>query len=203
MLVFDGCMVQLRGTPQAVAKLLDALDLEFVELQAPFECEKEVLAKFPAYQKKGYVTLMTLKSDKETLAVTDKVERLNENDFFAVAQLMKDCYPEIWDDMTAESVKRLTSAEGTMLFGIKQAGKLVAFGSTMATPTISHIIWLATHKQWRRRGYASSILSTMVQQNRSKADKTIIYVMEDNPTAKQLYSKAGFVAYKTYFFLKT
>jgi ribosomal protein S18 acetylase RimI-like enzyme len=203
MLVYDGYMVQLRGNPVAVGALLTGLDLEHLELNAPIDCENEVLSKFPVYSKKETLTLMVLDKGKENLPVTTKVERLGEADFGDVAALMRDSYPAIWSDMTAENVKHLTSPEGTVLFGVKREGKLVAFGSTILSPKIGHVMWLATDKQWRNRGFATSILSTLIQENLNKADKTIIYVMDDNPAAKQLYSKMGFAPYKTYLFLKT
>lgn len=46
MLVYDSYIVQLRGNRLAVKALLDNLNLDRVELQAPMECEDLVLAKY-------------------------------------------------------------------------------------------------------------------------------------------------------------
>jgi hypothetical protein len=46
MLVCADYIVQLRGTRKAVKLLLDSVDLEKVELQAPLDCEDIVLRKY-------------------------------------------------------------------------------------------------------------------------------------------------------------
>lgn len=93
--------------------------------------------------------------------------------------------------------------EGALFLGIKQESKLVSFGYAMVTPTVSHVIWIATHRKWRNKRYATSIVSELVKECLNKASTAIIYVMDDNMTAKSVYSKVGFKPYKSYLYVKT
>ena len=72
MLIYDGSIVHLRGGPEAVRLLLGNLKLDAVELQAPIDCEKEVLKKFPNYRQKATMILMSLEKGDENVSVSAK-----------------------------------------------------------------------------------------------------------------------------------
>jgi GNAT superfamily N-acetyltransferase len=203
MLVYDDCIVQLRGNPESAGLLLGALSLGNFELQAPVEWEQKVLETFPSCLLKSCMTLMTVERGKETLAITVQPERLHVQDAYDIAQLMRESYPEMWSGVTGEGVRNMFSSESTVWFGIKREGKLEAFGSANLTRNVGHVMWLATSKQERNQGYGTSIVSALTKECLRRADKALIYVLDDNESAKSVYLKVGFKPYKRYLFIKT
>lgn len=203
MLIYDGNIVQLRGEPGAVGFMLENLKLEAIEVQVPISCEKLVTERFSAFKLKALITLMHLEQGEEHLSFSVKPERLSVEDAVDVALLMKESYPEMWSEITADYVRQQFMAEGTFWLGIREGGKLVSFGYAMLTLKVSHLTWMATSKQWRNKGYATSILSALVKECLNNASTSIIYVMDDNLAAKSVYSGVGFKPYKSYIFLRT
>jgi GNAT superfamily N-acetyltransferase len=203
MLVYNDSMVQLRGSPEAVGFLLSGLRLENVEVEVPADCLDMVLAKFPVHKALENMNIMRLEKGKENLKIAITPERLQAENSEEVAQLMRESYPLMWSEMTAENVKVLTSPKETVLFGIHVEGKLVAFGSAMLTPNVGLVCWLATSERYRCRGYCSSILSALVREGLKEADFMAIHVLDGNSDAWQIYEKVGFKPYRSYVLLKT
>ncbi len=204
MLVYNDHNVQLRGCPDAVGFLLSSLSLASAEVEAPLDCEEMVLAKYPVYRHKEKMTMMTLERGKESLDVTVKPERLTAENAEEIAELMRESYPLMWSDMTAETVKTLISPKDIVILGIRgQDGKLVAFGTAMLTGDVALVCWLATREKYRNRGYCTSILSTLVKEGLKIADRMAIHVLDENANANRIYKKVGFAPYKMYFLLAT
>jgi len=203
MLIYNEYNVQLRGSPETVGFLPSSLNLASAEVEAPTDCEEMVLAKFPIYKHKEDMTMMTLERGKENLNVTLQPERLTAENAEEIAELMRASYPLMWSDMTAEKVKILTGPKETFMLGIRDEGKLVAFGVEILTPNVGLVTWLATLDQYRNKGYCTSILSTLVKEGLKNADKLAIHVLDENANANWIYKKIGFKPYKTYFLLVT
>lgn len=203
MLIYDDRMVQLRGSPETVGFMLGSLSLEHIELETPFDCQEMALSKYPVYKHKESMMLMALERGKENLNVTVQPEHLTAENAEELSSLMRESYPLMWSDMTAENVKKLTSPKETVMLGIRQDGKLVAFGAAILTPNVGLVTWLATREQYRNRGYCTSILSTLVKEGLKEADKMAIHVLDENADANRIYKKVGFEPYKMYFLLDT
>jgi ribosomal protein S18 acetylase RimI-like enzyme len=201
MLIYNDYNVQLRGSPETVGFMLSKLNLEHIELETPFDCQEMALSKYPLYKHKESMTLMALERGKENLNVTVQPDWLTAENAEEIAALMRESYPLMWSDMTAENVKTLTSPKETVMLGIRQDGKLVAFGVAFLTPNVGLITWLATRERYRNRGYCTSILSTLVKEGLKIADKMAIHVLDENATANRIYERIGFEPYKTYFLL--
>jgi predicted GNAT family acetyltransferase len=203
LLIYAGKIVQLRGTPEAAEFLLDKVQLEQVELQAPLCCEPQVLQRFPQFTQKMTVDLMCIQIGEENLHAGETPQRLNAGDARDIAALMRDSYPQMWSEITAEYVGQLFGSDMALWLGIRQAGKLASFGYAMLTPKVSHVMWIATDKNQRQRGYATAIVSALVQFCLKKAPKAMIYVDQTNVAAKAVYLKIGFRPYKRYLIVKT
>ncbi len=203
MLIYNDNMVQLRGSPNAVGFLLSSLNLENVDVQAPSDCEDVLLAKFPVYKTKENITLLRLEKGTENLKFIVEPERLAAENADELAQLMRESYPLMWNDMTAEKVKVLISPKETVMLGIRQEGRLVAFGSAMLTPNTSIVCWLGTSELHRKQGYCTSIISKLVQEGLKVADFMAIHVLDDNSIARRIYEAVGFRPYKSYVLLRT
>lgn len=199
MLVYLDRVAQLRGSPEAVGLLLSSLRLSEVDVQAPIDCEDMVLARFPVFKHKENMSALILKKGNEKGNFVEVPEMLSFEDAEEVAQLMRDSYPLMWSQMTADQVKRFCASEANVWYGIRREGKLVSFGSAILTEKMGLVTWLATVEKYRCRGYCTSILSTLVAEGLKKADSMMIYVMDDNAVANHVYSKVGFEKCRSYF----
>jgi predicted GNAT family acetyltransferase len=62
---------------------------------------------------------------------------------------------------------------------------------------------VATDEQYRNRGYATSIVSALVEEILKTDQTALIHVLRDNAPAARVCSKVGFKPYETYLSLKT
>lgn len=203
MVQYDGHIAQLRGAPAAVEFMLDNLSLEYTDVQVPQSCESLLFEKYPEAKLKANVTLMRLDKGQEHPAITTQPQKLSIQDAADIAELMHICYPKMWSDIPKEAVETILTYKEALWLGIKDGCKLAAFGYAMLTPKTSHVTWIGTAPEYERRGYATSIVSSLLQECLKIADTTIIYVMNDNPTANNVYSRVGFKPHKQYAFIKT
>jgi len=201
MVIFNGCIVQVRGSREAVRLLLHQLDVEEVAVQVPLGCEDIVVERFPVFKRKAAVALLSLEKGKEAVNVSVELLRLGVGCAGEIAELMHDAYPEFWSVITAEGIAEEFGE--ALWFGVRCEGKLVAFGKAVPTPPVSHVAWIATREGYRNRGYATSVLSALLRELFVSSSTAFIYVLSDNPVAMRLYSKVGFKPCKRYLYVKT
>ena len=201
MVVYNGCVVQVRGSREAVGLLLDQLDVEEVTVQAPLDCQDVVVGRFPVSEQKGTVVLLSLKRGEENLAVSVEPEQLSVGDAVEIAELMHEAYPEFWSVITAEGIEE--EFDEAFLVGVRCEGKLVAFGKAVSEPSAGHVAWIATHADYRNRGYATSVLSVLLREVLASSENAFIYVLSDNPAALHVYSGVGFKPYERYCYVRT
>ena len=199
MLVYRDQVVQLRGNREAVKLLLDNLSLEKVEMQAPLDCEDLVLSKYSPKLREEMM-LMYLKRGEENIRVNTVPVRLGVDDAEQVLGLMRRADPTWWGDLQMEFVQK--ALKEAICFGIKQDSKLVSLGITRLVEFGSNISAVATHEQYRNRGYATSIVSTLVREILKVSSTALIHVISDNAPAVRTYSKVGFKPYKTYLSIR-
>lgn len=198
-LIFADRIVQFRGSREAVEKLLERVDLEKVELQAPLECEHIVTRKYePSVRLE--IVLMKLNRGEEKLQIRHEPVRLGPQDAERVAEIMRSADPQWWSEVTAEDRKE--SLETTYYLGVRQDGKLVAFGNTRLVDFGSNIGVVATDVEYRNRGYATSVVSALVQEILKHSPVATIYVVNDNVPAVRVYSKVGYKPHKHYLLLR-
>lgn len=202
MVLYDGYISQLRGDKLAVKFMLGNLALQFTEVQVPLSCEDLLLEKYPSAKLKANVTLMRLDKGHEQLAIKVKPQKLAVNDAAGIVELMHVCYPKMWRDIPKEAAEAIFAYNEALWLGIKDNNKLVAFGYAMLTPKTCHVTWIGTNPKYERRGYATSIVSALVQECLAVSDTAIIYVLNDNSAANGVYSRVGFKPYKQYAFVK-
>jgi uncharacterized protein len=200
LLLYADYVVQFRGNREAVEKLIEYADLEKVELQAPPECEDIILQKYKPRVKQDLM-LMRLNRGEEHIQITEDPVRLGVEDAEAVAGLMRRCDPEWWGAVKEENLKK--SLETAFALGIKKDGRLASAGVTRFVDFVININMVATDEQYRNRGYATSIVSALVQKILERSSTAIIHVIADNTPAVRTYSKVGFKPYKTYLSIRT
>ena len=199
MLVYRDQVVQLRGNREAVKLLLDNLSLEKVEMQAPLDCEDLVLSKYSPKLREEMM-LMYLKRGEENIQISTAPMKLGTDDAEQVLELMRRADPTWWGDIQIEFVQK--ALKEALCFGIKQDNKLVSLGITRLVEFGSNISAVATHEQYRDRGYATSIVSTLVREILKVSSTALIHVISDNAPAVRTYSKVGFKPYKTYLSIR-
>jgi len=199
MLVYADAIVQLRGNREAVEKLLDSVSLEKVELQAPLGCEDIVTRKYSP-QIRYELVLMTLKKGEENIQVKSNPVRLKPEDAEEVAEIMRKADPEWWGDIAVEN--RRESLEKTYWLGMKRDGKIVSVGNTRFADFGSNIGVIATDERYRNMGYATSIVSALVQEILKRSPPALIHVLSDNAPAIRAYSKVGYKPYRHYLLIR-
>jgi hypothetical protein len=88
-------IVQLRGSREAAELLLDSIDFERVELQAPLDCEDIVLRKHRPWFKHVLV-LMRLKKGEESLQIKHEPVKLGVEDVNEAVDVLRRAGPEVW-----------------------------------------------------------------------------------------------------------
>jgi ribosomal protein S18 acetylase RimI-like enzyme len=199
LLIFADSIVQFRGSREAVQKLLEYADFEKVELQAPPDCEDIVCERFQPRIKQDMV-LMRLNQGEESIRITEKPVRLGVGDAEEVADLMRRCDPEWWGEVKAENLRK--SLETLFGFGIWKDGRLVSAGYTRFVDFASNINMVATDERYRSRGFATSIVSALVEEILKRCPVALIHVIADNAPAVRAYSKVGFKPFKTYLSIR-
>ena len=101
-------------------------------------------------------------------------------------------------ETTEERVAR--RIEERLWLGIKVNGRLVSVGGSTVEDLGSNIAPVVTHESYRDRGYATSVVSALVEQILQKSSLLLIHVESDNKPAMRVYTKVGFKPYKRYFF---
>jgi predicted GNAT family acetyltransferase len=200
LLVFADYNVQFRGSRKAVQKLLEYVNLEKVELQAPPDCEDIVCQKYKPRIRQN-MALMRLNRGEEHVRLTETPVMLNVEDAEEVAALMRRCDPEWWGETASEQLKQRW--QNVFWLGIKLEGKLVSVGNTRFVDFASNIGVVATDERYRSRGYATSIVSALVKEILKRSPIALIHVIADNAPAVRAYSKVGFKPYKTYLSIRS
>lgn len=196
MLVYKQSIAQLRGSVKAARALLAELNVEKVEIQTLEEHRTLIFDKFNV-KKTFKLMLMTLRRGEETLRVKYSIVKLSTADAEDIAALMRHGDPEWWGEVSAERI-----AEGMkdrVWLGVKVDGELISIGGARLDDWGSCINTVVTHETRRNRGYATSIVSALVEQILQKSSLTLIYVERDNTPAVRAYAKVGFQPYKKYF----
>lgn len=200
MLVYNQSIVQLRGSHEAVKALLEKLDLEKIELQALDQHKQCILEKYkPTWSHQ--MMLMALSKGEERFQKKHPVEPLEIFDGVRVAALMREADPEYWGDLTGQQIVDRMN-QGVIWLGVKVNGELVSLGSARLTEWAGLVGVVATQKNHRNRGYATSIVSELVKRILEKQSTALIYVLVDNQPAIRAYSKVGFEPYRRYFFMR-
>ena len=201
MLLYMERIVQLRGSPEAAKSLIENLCPVSVEVSAPIECKNVLLDRLHKPTFVEEIFLLSLKKDQEHIAVSFEPQILHKRDAKAVCELMKQAYPEHWNDMTVDFLKEIF--DETVWLGIKDGNRLAALGVAADYAIGHHIMFIATEAQYRNRGYATSIVSTFTKQILERSETVSIFVSKNNGPAIRSYTKVGFRPYKEYLYIKT
>jgi len=197
MLVYHNTMAQFRGNNQAIEKLLTELDLDKIMITTPLEYTPfKFPSRYRVREETRGLTVMTLRKGEETPPIRHDLVRLSATDAEDIAALMKTCNFDWWGEISAQQIAERMKER--LWLGIKIDGKLVSIGGARVDDWASNIHTVATHKDYRCRGYATSIVSALVEQIMKKSRLALIHTETINTPAIRAYTKAGFEPYKNY-----
>jgi len=199
MLIYKRRMVQLRGSAEAVKALMEHLNLEKASIQAPREHEPIILSKYRPSRTREIV-LMTLRRGEEKLYIKHAISILSPKDAEEIAELLRQSSAD-WAETTADQVAA-EMERGALWLGIRQNGNIASVGNTHLVDLGSNIGRVATHSTNRGKGYATSVVSTLVKEILQRSEYALIHVLSDNLPAKHVYMKVGFKPYKTYLLME-
>ncbi len=201
MMIFEERIVQLRGSVEAAKALLAQLDIEKVEIQGLEEHKALILEKFKKTKRTLEIILMTLRKGEETLHIRHPVVKLSTADAKDIAALMRHGNPEWWADATPKKIA--DRVRERLWLGIRVNGQLVSIGGARIDEWGSNIATVVTYETHRNKGYATSIVSALVDQILQKSNLALIHVEKGNAPAIRAYTKVGFKPYRRYFVART
>ena len=200
MLTYQERIVQLRGSYEIAQTLLTHLDIGKVEIQGYPEHKPLIFEKFKKVDKTMEIFVMTLRKGEETLQIRHNVERLFTEDAEDIAEILRQSDPGWWGDTT---VQRIADNMNERLWvGIKSGGHLVSVGGAVLDEWGSNIATIATHDDHRNKGYATSVVSTLVNQIFQISNLALIHVECDNKPAFTAYTKVGFSPYRRFVVIR-
>ena len=117
-------------------------------------------------------------------------ERMTAEDISGVAEIEKLCFSSPW---SADSLKLLTNEGIGMGMVCRKDGKVCAYGGMLIAVDEGQITNIATHPDYRRRGYGKAIVEALIKYAKINGlDSISLEVRESNAAAIELYSSLGF-----------
>ena len=199
MLTYKTFVGQFRGSREAVEALFPHLELRKTDIIVPLGMEDIPLRTYEPTEQHELV-LMHLDKGNEKLTKTRETVEPSADDAEAIARLMIDTLPEFWGEETGEKIRE--SMEKTFWLVAKDGDKVVSVGNTFFADFGSNIGVVTTHEAYRNKGYATSIVSSLVEEVFRRCDKALIHVFADNQPALHTYRNVGFRPSKSYVLIK-
>jgi len=197
---YDSRVVQFRGTEAAIRIMAEGLETGNAYIQVPVEYEQILPVKYSSGgASKFQVTLMSITRGQEKVKISTVPSKLKVEEAAEISDLISQTNFEMWTG-TVEQVKS-RFVDSTWL-GIREKGKLVSIGAARLNDYGSLIGPIATLTPFRKRGYATSIVSTFVAESLRIPSTPMISVRKDNLTALNVYSSIGFEPQKSYFLIR-
>jgi len=188
-LIYADRIVQLRGSREAVDRLLGNISVLSGEIQTPADCADLVQQNYSVIQQAEMI-LMRVDRGGETILVKHDVEKLLPSDAEEIAETMRQCDPVWWAGIETENTRK--SLENNLFYGIRADGKIASFGSAHKNDlSCCNVSVIATHERFRNRGYATSVTSFLVRETLASHQTAIIHVFKSNAPAVKVYSRVG------------
>ncbi|MHA1727775.1 MAG: GNAT family N-acetyltransferase [Promethearchaeota archaeon] len=189
MMIYKDLIIQMRGTEKSMRALLEYLELSTVDFSIPDAFKNIILEKYQNPEKETKIVRMAVKRGVKTPKETFTPVELNSTDGKDIAELLRNADPIWWDDVTEE---RINFDLNHPWIGIKIGNKLVSAVGAWIHDFAGNISTVATLKNYRKKGYATSLVTSLVKQILLKSPLGLIHVRYDNNVAINVYKSVGF-----------
>ncbi|MGD0329822.1 MAG: GNAT family N-acetyltransferase [Nitrososphaeria archaeon] len=206
MLVFKNQIISIRGSLDAAEPLLDRIDLDDVEANCCEEHKLILLKKYePTMEHK--MTLMKLEKVADGVRPKYPLTKLGTDDAEETTKIIRESLPIHWSQVTTEEIYSRIN-EGDPCYCIKEDCRIVSialarekdFGETIGI--VGSINTVATIKDYRNRGYATSMVSQLSRKLLERSKYVLLFVLSDNIPAFKAYSRVGFKPVRSYYFMR-
>lgn len=117
-------------------------------------------------------------------------ERVTKEMLHGVAEIENACFSEPWSEKSLE----LLLSDGGVAFAVRHEEKVIAYGGMTYVLDEGSITNIAVLEDFRRCGYASSVLEDLISFAKEQDLSFIMLeVRESNVSAISLYHKHGFI----------
>jgi ribosomal protein S18 acetylase RimI-like enzyme len=199
LLLYDGRIGQLRGEVQACQELLDLVQYERMEFIVPLEL-RTLLASRYRPEIDFNTVLMVMRWGEASPRKVVEPEVLVPEDSKEISDILCRVDPGWWGEMTEVRVRSMFSKSYWM--GVRDGTSLRAVGCALLEGPGYNISIIATDDGHRNRGYATSIVSALVEKIFTEVPFALIHVKEDNLVARKVYEGVGFRPYRTYYLMR-
>ncbi len=118
-----------------------------------------------------------------------RTERFSERHIKGAAELEALCFSQPW----SESALGILTKDGGLGIALCEADRVLAYGGMLCVLDEGQITNIATHPNFRRRGYAASVLCELCREAETRGIKNIfLEVRCSNEAAMALYRRFGF-----------
>lgn len=120
-------------------------------------------------------------------------EKMNETNVEGIAKLEKENFSDGW---SLNSLKEEINNPNACYYVLRddENGKVAAAAGMIISIDTADIMNVSVKEEYRRKGLASKLLATLLEEGRKKGVKDFtLEVRENNHAARELYEKTGFV----------
>ncbi|MFX1496976.1 MAG: GNAT family N-acetyltransferase [Promethearchaeota archaeon] len=181
--------LQLRGSNESLEFLLNEENYNPISITG-FEHHKPIIAKFfPNYKKEIVMYRMDMKKGEQKDYEKYPYETLKESNKEEIVLFMRNADPIFWGN---HSLDDNLMDENNIWFGIIEKEKLVCITSLWMYQKVGYITVVGTHSDYRNRGLASSLVSSVLKAVFKEKEECLITVRVENDAAVHTYKKLGF-----------
>lgn len=199
ILIYKGNIVQIRGSKEAVDFLIQICGVKNPIITVPEDYKELVLKKYERLSLETTLARLRVDRGQEKLFNKHKSEVLTYDDRKEIADLMLRSDPIWWADATENTINKDNQQRW---IGIRKDGILISAVGSWVDEIAGGIAIVATDPNYRRQGYALSLVSEQVEYILKKAPLSVIHVRADNNPAVKLYQKIGFLKVKEFHMFK-
>lgn len=198
MIIWREHTIQLRGNIRALKAEIDFLrrhNTEIHQITAPNSFQTLLSQYFPTYEMRFLMNRLVLKKGQENLCEKYDFEELTPSDSEKIARFLRNADPKYFGHHKAEDI---LMDENRPYFAVMKDGEIISIAGLWVDEQMGIINLIATHPDYRKQGYATSMVSTAVKWLFQRTNQIIIHVRAKNIPALHTYQKIGFKIKYTY-----
>lgn len=118
------------------------------------------------------------------------IDDVRRDDLDQIIQIEQDAFVTPWH---VESLEAGLKRPRTVFIALRQGERILGYGLTWLVADEMHILKLAVHKDFRRRGYGSMLIAETLRRGRDQsAHIAWLEVRPTNNAAQEMYKANGF-----------